>query len=1764
MGVLGTFMHFFRKKKNHTPLLNRPGFRRKFILQLVPRFELNFKTWLFFVISLFIIGIGMYVLQQTNSAKAAWFDETFQYRQRIPITNAGSAQTDFQVGITVNTSSLISAGKMQSDCDDIRFVGEDGTVLPYWIEENNPGCNNSATMIWVKVPSIPTSGINIYLYYGNSSTTGQSSGSSVFPFFDDFNGAALDTAKWTGTGTNVVSAGLLNIATGSVYTKNTILASAQNYMYEYRVAWSNNSGAYGGLQIVDDQSTGSNNNQSDQLIYLMSSATMDYQVAAWASTGFGGSYNITAASLQYTASAITFHISGFSMDSSEVSFYNNRSETNSYSGTWTQAPYLYLGHFSGSAAGTTNVKDMHVDWVLARKYAATPPSVGTFGSEELSPAPVAYWKLDESGGTWAFDSVGENTGTLGTGTSAPTWQSSDTCASGTCLFFDGNDGISYGTALSEISSTKGTISLWFRNQGQNADYGMMMYGSSGTGGNGFGGTNEMHLGIYSTGELGFYIEGGTTDTNLGTPDSYNDGKWHQVVVTWDSTANVVLYIDGVKVNSASYIGNSFNLSSRFHIGRADTGTRFYNGYLDEIKVYQYVRSEEEVKADYANGAGANGNQAVLGSDNQENLSNGLVGYWKMDESSWGTPADSSGNNHSVLTSGNVAPSDTAKFGRAASFDGTGDQIYLPDSPVFDYPEDSFTIATWFRTPNVTSQRGIYYFLSSGGYFYIDITPTEQIKLITQDNLGVGLSATSTATYSDNAWHHLVVTRNKKEAKLQAYVDGKLIISATDNRSGNFNHTSAVYAVIGGGSNLTTMNGQLDDFRIYNRAFTEREVIQLYEWAPGPVLYHAMDANTGTTSYDTSGNGYNGTFGTGNSAPTWSPGKYGSGLGFDGVSDQVVVSSVMGITRNTDFTISTWVNLPDTSESGAFVKIGSEVSGDNDGFAIGVGGSTFDNEGNDLIFLYESVRWIDTGVPIGLGWHHVAMVVDSSGVPHGYIDGTYIGSFSGTSANAPESDDTTKIGGYTSVTPTSRFGSAMLDEVRIYNYPRSQKQIVQDMNAGHPSVGSPVGSAAGHWKFDEGYGTTANNAGHLGSTLNGTLQTGPVWSNDGKFGKAISFDGSNDHITVSYNPSLEYTSGDRAWSVWVKPDATDSDGGYIFSKPWNESGEYNYFLRSQGGANPVLTFQMMGASTWNTSTEAILSAGSWNHIVVTVEDVDNSVNIYLNGTLVKTDTHTITSWTPASGNLNRDLAIGTIFPYGGSWVGNTAFSFKGSIDELKFYSYALTADEVRVEYNEGKGITLGSVSTGVGGTSPSNSTSREYCLPGDTATCSPPVAEWLMNEGVGTTVYDTSENNRFMNFGVGNSTPKWTTGIRGNGVLFDGTNDIIATTSTPLVGGSNTPTSFTVSGWFKSHTVAAGSAQDRIFAQTDASGASGYNLLIFTQNGNLNYDVFPPSGGTLSSNQTIVANRWYHFAVVRNGSTRQIYLNGVLDISDTGGETYSGSSITKTLIGGTHSFHYFDGIIDDVRVYDYPRTAAQIMWEYNKGAPIAWYKFDECEGTTIYNSAPSIYDGAAGDNGTLTVGSNGSNTSVGTCATSGAWADGATGRRGGSLEFDGSDDYVQINDSATFDVGTEVSYAFWVKPDGVDNGLIINKWANGAEDKQISVVSTGQIRFYLFNWSGSNLESTGTVTFGEWNHIVTTYDGTTATIYINGQNAGSKSAASSNIADSTGHLYIGENAQRNGVNGDSFAGQVDDLRIYNYALTPVQVKSIYNNGAVSFE
>ncbi len=96
------------------------------------------------------------------------------YGAPIDITEkSGSTLTDYPVQLVLDTTSLISANKMRSDCGDIRFTdSEDSALLDYWLEGS---CNDANTRFWVRVPVIPASSTKrIYMYYGNPSANSES------------------------------------------------------------------------------------------------------------------------------------------------------------------------------------------------------------------------------------------------------------------------------------------------------------------------------------------------------------------------------------------------------------------------------------------------------------------------------------------------------------------------------------------------------------------------------------------------------------------------------------------------------------------------------------------------------------------------------------------------------------------------------------------------------------------------------------------------------------------------------------------------------------------------------------------------------------------------------------------------------------------------------------------------------------------------------------------------------------------------------------------------------------------------------------------------------------------------------------------------------------------------------------------------------------------------------------------------------------------------------------------------------------------------------------------------------------------------------------------------------------------------------------------------------------------------------------------------------------------------------------------------------
>ena len=113
----------------------------------------------------------------------AWLNNQWGFRCPVTVVNnSGSTLTNYQVDVSLGSTFNFAAAL--SNGADVRFTASDGvTPLNFWIASwNSPSSAN----IWVLVPSLPTSGTTIYLYYGNPAATSASNGSATFMFFDDF------------------------------------------------------------------------------------------------------------------------------------------------------------------------------------------------------------------------------------------------------------------------------------------------------------------------------------------------------------------------------------------------------------------------------------------------------------------------------------------------------------------------------------------------------------------------------------------------------------------------------------------------------------------------------------------------------------------------------------------------------------------------------------------------------------------------------------------------------------------------------------------------------------------------------------------------------------------------------------------------------------------------------------------------------------------------------------------------------------------------------------------------------------------------------------------------------------------------------------------------------------------------------------------------------------------------------------------------------------------------------------------------------------------------------------------------------------------------------------------------------------------------------------------------------------------------------------------------------------------------------------------
>lgn len=1362
-------------------------------------------------------------------------------------------------------------------------------------------------------------------------------------------------------------------------------------------------------------------------------------------------------------------------------------------------------------------------------------TIGSTGNEEKSPGPVVYLKFDKGTGTNAQDSTQQNNdGSI----SGATWQTEDQCVAGKCLLFDGTDDYVEIPSSSSIPTggSARTVSMWVRttnNSWVEDDNSIFEYGDGNTR-EAFG--IDMHTYPY----IQIYTWDDDTLVDTGLPAT--SGLFF-ITVTYDGDTTLKTYINGALRDTTTLGGVLDTGATVVNIGKSALVNGYFDGFIDEHKIYNYARTADQIKSDYNSRGSVKGSSTNLSDDFQNNpaLSDGLVGYWKMDESS-GNLTDSSGNGYTGTVTGTTVVA--GEFGNGRRFNGSSDLVNIGSQTNLNFSSSTaWTTSLWIKP--ATQICGAYCRVISRGSdtFEIELNGVGVLDFYSPSTNRVTLF-----TPTVDVWVHLTFVATGKT--IYVYRNGVQIYSAAWSGS----NTGALYfgrRASGGEFSAVSM----DEVRIYNRALSSTDVTALYNFAPRPVGYWNFDENTGSSANDTSGNGNTGTW-NGTLGSQWKPGKYGSGGNFNGSNNFVDFGTSAIFDNGTNpFTWQIWMKMNTISTAAEQHLMDIEDTGGGDDRILFWIPGTGQAETGQIKFQYENggtaTRAISTSRVDDGKWHHISGVFNGTTM-YLYIDGVQNATATPTPGTLDFSANL-RIGARSQ--SASNYYNGMADQAMIYNYARTSQQIVSDMNAGHPAVGSPVGSAIGHWKFNEGVDNTCSggtndacNSGSQGSALDGansgfaspaTSTSG--WTQSGKFGKALIFDGTDDIATITNTGAIDFDTGliNFTFSSWVYADSDgENDVGQIYQKGTNT------YLRvdSQSGSNLDIEANLDLATTdANVNVSSAITTGTWNHVAATWNGT--TLTVYVNGINKGTDT--------GSGAISSDannLLIG----------GTTTANFDGTIDSFTVYNYALTADQVKIDLNQGQAQVLGTLSDK--STYQPQAANQEYCIPGDSTSCAAPVGQWDFEEGTGSTVNDRSGN---ANTGTwaGTLGSQWAPGKIGKAGNFNGSTNYVRDTS---AFSSSLGSNYTIEMWVKT---TASASQSLFSLNRNSNNITNEGILLMNSTGTITFWDYNGSAfgfdTTQHSTNTINNGTWHHIAFTKAGTTGKYYIDGIHDSQPTAANNVTLG--TADLVFGADyrdSDEFFNGQIDHVRIYNYTRTPAQIAWDYNRGTPVAQWKFDECQGSVANDASGNL------NTGTITPGASGTYTSVGTCAASSAstmWYNGRNGKYNSSLAFDGTDDYVSMNTPISTSIPA-VSISFWFKfaSYASNANLVFNVMGGGNLYPRIYYTQSTNSLGLQYRIDGSTKpevtvsSASSKYPTGTWHHYVAVIDAAVGqSVYIDGIKVASDTQTGSTVTGSSAQtMRIG-----NDTNVNTFMnGQIDEVQVYNYPLTATQAKTLFNQGS----
>jgi hypothetical protein len=423
----------------------------------------------------------------------------------------------------------------------------------------------------------------------------------------------------------------------------------------------------------------------------------------------------------------------------------------------------------------------------------------------------------------------------------------------------------------------------------------------------------------------------------------------------------------------------------------------------------------------------------------------------------------------------------------------------------------------------------------------------------------------------------------------------------------------------------------------------------------------------------------------------------------------------------------------------------------------------------------------------------------------------------------------------------------------------------------------------------------------------------------------------------------------------------------------------------------------------------------------------------------------------------------------------------------------------------------------------------------------PVAYWPFNEASGTVLTDMSGNS---NTGCLNTATR-AVGVSGNALSTNGTGDYAYINNSATL---NISSQLTIECWANLRQINPVSGAGQNFIRKERSYTIGVG-----SNGRVGFWVCGPDGWKGSwtlSQQMIQPNQWYHIAGVWNGQVLKVYINGVEDPNTIPANITIPPNTRNAYIGWFYESAYegVNGTLDELKIFDYALPADSIYSHYKAITPptpphdtvpnpdsvsnmlVAYWPFNEESGTVLTDMSGNGNTGCL-NTATRAVGVDCNN----------------------ALSTNGTGDYAYINNSATLNISSQLTIECWanlrqINPVSGEGQNFIRK----ERSYTIGVGSNGRVGFWVCGpdgWKGSWTLSQQMIQPNQWYHIAGVWNGQVLKVYINGVEDPNTIPANITIPPNTRNAYIGwfyESAYE-GVNGT-----LDELKIYNYALTADQI------------